>query len=343
MTFHPLMIAHAILPRTLSCLFVKRHHRCSCRKHAEIQVFSMVPWVASIEASLAVIWSVSPIHERLCIAKHILKIYISIGTVSYSAAKLSVPVGFSTLCALKECTGVLPSCFVPLGFPPTQQWPCFDWLQCTAHFGNLVSSEFSVLYRQHRSNLLNQLENLFWTWSKRFVPFPFHLFRREPSTNWLMIPDTDFPVAGLPAVGSSFFQMQPPHLTAHVFQSRRLLYRSAVRWPFVSSVPEHAHATVLNTVRCNIDQLVWESYHKCVVPFQECSTIVEVHHSYHMQVSSILQMYMVDGLLLVAVGTQHHDSHHKTVLEEWLFWDQCGKDPNFCQLPSGSSSEIQVY
>ena len=69
---------------------------------------------------------------------------------------------------------------------------------------------------------------------------------------------------------------------------------------------------------------------------------IEVHHSYRVQVSSILQQYMVDDLLLVAVGTQRHDSHHKTVLEGRLFLDQCGKDPNFCWLPFGNSSEIQV-
>ena len=51
---------------------------------------------------------------------------------------------------------------------------------------------------------------------------------------------------------------------------------------------------------------------------------------------------MVDDLLLVAIDIRHHDSHHQTVLEERLFRDQCGKDLNFCWLPSGSSSEILV-
>ena len=92
-----------------------------------------------------------------------------------------------------------------------------------------------------------------------------------------------------------------------------------MRWRFVTCVPKLAHGTVSNTVRSNIDQLVWKSYHRCVVLCQECSTIVEVHRSYHMQVSSILQQYVVDDLLLVAVGTQHHDSRHKTVFEERLF------------------------
>ena len=43
------------------------------------------------------------------------------------------------------------------------------------------------------------------------------------------------------------------------------------------------------------------------------------HRSCHMQVSSVLQQFLVDDLLLVAVGTQHHDSHHKTVFAERLF------------------------
>ena len=87
----------------------------------------------------------------------------------------------------------------------------------------------------------------------------------------------------------------------------------------IPSVPKLAHATVSNTARNSIDLLVWEPCHSYAVLCQECSTIVEMHHSYHMQVSSILQQQMVDDLLLVAVGTQHHDSHHKIVLEERLF------------------------
>ena len=108
-----------------------------------------------------------------------------------------------------------------------------------------------------------------------------------------------------------------------------------MRWPLVSSVPKLAHATADNTVRNSIDRLVWESYHKCVVLCQECSTSVGRHRSCHMQVSSVLQQYVVDDLLLVAIDIRHHDSHHKTVLEERLF---C----NLCWLPDGNSSEILV-
>ena len=52
---------------------------------------------------------------------------------------------------------------------------------------------------------------------------------------------------------------------------------------------------------------------------------------------------MVDDLLLVAVGTQHHGLHHKIVFEERMFLRSIvEKDPNLCWLPSGNSSEIQV-
>ena len=58
-TFRPLMIAHASLTRTLSCLFKKSHHRYSCKWHQEIQLYSMVQWVGSVGTSLVVTWSVS--------------------------------------------------------------------------------------------------------------------------------------------------------------------------------------------------------------------------------------------------------------------------------------------
>ena len=57
------------------------------------------------------------------------------------------------------------------------------------------------------------------------------------------------------------------------------------------------------------------------------------HHSYHMQVSSILQQCMVDDLLLVATGTQHHGAHHKIVFEEKLF------EINVKKIPSGLCPE----
>ena len=56
------------------------------------------------------------------------------------------------------------------------------------------------------------------------------------------------------------------------------MYHSAVRRPIVPSIPELAHATVSNTVRSNIDHLLWEPCHNHTVPCQGCSTSVEVHH-----------------------------------------------------------------
>ena len=80
-----------------------------------------------------------------------------------------------------------------------------------------------------------------------------------------MIPATDFPVAGLPAMGSSVFSNAASlDLIAHVLvfsEGVFSLCHSAVRWPLVSSVPKLAYATVKNTVRNSIDRLVWEPCH----------------------------------------------------------------------------------
>ena len=39
-----------------------------------------------------------------------------------------------------------------------------------------------------------------------------------------------------------------------------------------------------------------------------------------MPVSSVLQQYLVDDLLLVAIDIRHHNSHRKIVLERKLFY-----------------------
>ena len=62
----------------------------------------------------------------------------------------------------------------------------------------------------------------------------------------------------------------------------------------------------------------------------------EMHHSCHMQVSSILQQCMDDDLLLVVGDTQHHGSHHRNVLEEKLVWDQYEKVSILDRLPFDS-------
>ena len=107
-------------------------------------------------------------------------------------------------------------------------------------------------------------------------------------------------------------------------------------------VSRFAHATVLSRTRNSIDQLAWETCHNYTVPCQRYPTSVWEPHSCHMQVSSILQQCMEDDLVLVVGDIQHHGSHHKIVLEGKLFWDQYEKDPIFCWLPCGNSSEIWV-
>ena len=44
-----------------------------------------------------------------------------------------------------------------------------------------------------------------------------------------------------------------------------ILERGVVLKCFVTSFSEFAHAAVSTTIRSNIDQLVWESHHNCVV------------------------------------------------------------------------------
>ena len=63
------------------------------------------------------------------------------------------------------------------------------------------------------------------------------------------------------------------------------MYLSAVRRPFIPSVPELAHATVSNTFRSNVS-IGWCGNHtiSALVSCQESSTSVEVHHSYHTQI-----------------------------------------------------------
>ena len=75
---------------------------------------------------------------------------------------------------------------------------------------------------------------------------------------------------------------------------------------------------------------------------QECSTSVEEHHSCRVQVSSILQQWMVDDLLLMAIGAQHHGSHHKIVLQKSCFEINVKKIPSFagCHLTAHSNPDL---
>ena len=202
--------------------------------------------------------------------------------MSYSAANLSVP----------ECIGGLPSCFVPLGSPQALQSPLLDYLQCTALSGDFfiqrILCPVKVTSFQSSEPTWNYVRSLVRT--RCSISFP--LVPNRPPTKRLVIPATDFPVAGLPAVGCSvFFQMLHPFVIAHAIQKGRFQCRTAVRWSFVPSAPMLAHAADLNTARTNIDQLVSEPCHNCTVPCQECSTNVEEHRSCHMQVSLISRQY----------------------------------------------------
>ena len=136
--------------------------------------------------------------------------------------------------------------------------------------------------------------------------------------------------------------MQRPFLIAHVDQHVHLLYSVVVLWCFLPSLSKFAHAAMSNTVRSNIGQLVLESYHNYTVLCQECSTSVEEHHSCRVQVSSILQQWMVDDLLLMAIGAQHHGSHHKIVLQKSCFEINVKKIPSFagCHLTAHSNPDL---
>ena len=110
--------------------------------------------------------------------------------------------------------------------------------------------------------------------------------------------------------------MQHPLLSAHAVCLRCCLYRSTVCNFFGA---RFAHATVPSATRNSIDQLAWEPCDNYTVLCQGYSTTVGEHHSCRMQVSSILQQCKEDDLLLVAIDTQRHSSHHKIVLEEKPF------------------------
>ena len=60
MKFHPSRNALVILLKILSCLSVKTHLQCFCKRHQEIQLFSTILWGARIEVSLAASWVVLP-------------------------------------------------------------------------------------------------------------------------------------------------------------------------------------------------------------------------------------------------------------------------------------------
>ena len=167
---------------------------------------------------------------------------------------------------------------------------------------------------------------------------------KRSSTKRLMIPATDFPAAGLPAMGSSTFSnaasisdlsrdtvrtLLVPCSCAMVLslQGSKVRTRDCVEY----STKQHG------SPRVGTMQKLHSALSRMFPPASGR------HRSCHLQVSSIWQQCTEEDLLLVATDKQHHGSHHETVLEGRLSRDQCEKDPNFCWLPSGNSSEIRVF
>ena len=84
---------------------------------------------------------------------------------------------------------------------------------------------------------------------------------------------------------------------------------SFVPCPRVEHVLFSIRVTRLSTTHNHIGQLVSEPHQDHKVICSTRSTIVEGHHSRHKQVSSIMQQFQEDHLLLVAFDTKRHDSH----------------------------------
>ena len=87
---------------------------------------------------------------------------------------------------------------VPPGSPPVPQWPFLDSPQCTIQFEDLFVQR--ILEPTWKSFL--SLVRMRCSISSPPVP-------KRSSTKRLMIPATDFPVAELPAMGSSIFSKHP--------------------------------------------------------------------------------------------------------------------------------------
>ena len=171
-------------------------------------------------------------------SKHVWRNRKNIGIEPCSAANVAVSEDFRILCALQECIGSLSSYFVPLGSHPGPQWPFLGYSQCAMQFREFVFNEV-VLWRSHHSGLLNQLGNMFEVWSRRVVPFRFHLFQKNhPQTDWL------------PSIGSSVF----PKATSISVCSRKsestsfciALLCHGVLFPVFPNSP---HAVVSNAAR----------------------------------------------------------------------------------------------
>ena len=153
LTSRPLLIAHAILIRTLPCFSVTVHLHCSSKRHDEIQLSSSVLWVIRSDFFIVMTWAVMPTcweplrHQLLemLLLKHIWRICSNTEIVSYSATSLSVPEDFCTLCALWEYSQDLPSYFFLLGSLSIRQWPYVGLPRCTILIVNRLSNELIAL------------------------------------------------------------------------------------------------------------------------------------------------------------------------------------------------------
>ena len=104
-----------------------------------------------------------------------------------------------------------------------------------------------------------------------------------------------------------------------------------MRWSFVSKVPKFAHATSLSTAPNSMDQLVWEPCHRYTVPCQGCSA------RFLQSCSNVWRM-----TCFWWQWTHNITVHIIRPLMKCCFEINVKKDPNFCWLPVGNSSEIRV-
>ena len=148
-----------------------------------------------------------------------------------------------------------------------------------------------------------------------------------------------FPTAGLPAMGSSDFFKCTSHFWLFTWFSEgvfcTVLLCDGPLYPVFPSLFTRLWGI---TARNSIDRLVWEPCRSYAVPCHECSTSVGAHRSYHLQVSSVLQQYMVDDLLLEASDIRPLDSHHRDCLWRKAVLRSMWKK----SLPSGNSCEIRT-
>ena len=113
---------------------------------------------------------------------------------------------------------------------------------------------------------------------------------KRSSTKRFIIPATDFPVSGLPSMGSNLFSnVASPFDRAR--DSIEMLCSATVQSIFGS---RFAHASGLSTLHNSIGQLAWEPCPNCTVLCPKCSTSVEEHihavSKFHQSCSNVRRM-----------------------------------------------------